>query len=93
MMLEGHHLQLVAPQALEQATGESERTATEPGCAHSRPARISWTRLLMRVFKIDLEHCPNCGMKNAVLPDVQAVLSSGGGAAAARIAIRQPKTL
>jgi len=25
------------------------------------PARISWARLLKRVFEIDMEHCPNCG--------------------------------
>jgi hypothetical protein len=25
------------------------------------PARISWARLLKRVFDIDVEHCPNCG--------------------------------
>ena len=52
---------LVVPQAPEEATGTSELTATEPGCAHGRPARISWARLLKRVFQIDLEHCPNCG--------------------------------
>ncbi|MGH8611120.1 MAG: IS91 family transposase, partial [Gammaproteobacteria bacterium] len=23
--------------------------------------RISWARLLKRVFDIDIEHCPNCG--------------------------------
>ncbi|MGH8613534.1 MAG: hypothetical protein ACREYF_16335, partial [Gammaproteobacteria bacterium] len=27
----------------------------------SAPARISWTRLLKRVFDIDVEHCPQCG--------------------------------
>jgi hypothetical protein len=26
-----------------------------------RPHRPSWTRLLKRVFDLDLEHCPNCG--------------------------------
>jgi len=52
---------LVVPQAPEQATGKSELTATEPGCAHGRAARISWARLLKRVFQIDIEHCPNCG--------------------------------
>jgi hypothetical protein len=52
---------LVVPQAPEEPTGKSELTATEPGCAHGRPARISWARLLKRVFQIDLEHCPNCG--------------------------------
>jgi hypothetical protein len=23
--------------------------------------RLSWARLLKRVFALDLEHCPNCG--------------------------------
>ena len=52
---------MVVPHGTEQATGKSELTATEPGCAHGRPARISWTRLLKRVFEIDMEHRPNCG--------------------------------
>ncbi len=25
------------------------------------PTRLSWARLLKRVFEIDLEHCPHCG--------------------------------
>ena len=33
----------------------------KPACENRRPARISWARLLKRVFEIDLEHCPNCG--------------------------------
>ena len=37
---------LVVPHGPEQATGKSELTATGPGCAHGRPARISWARLL-----------------------------------------------
>ena len=28
---------------------------------HSAPARISWARLLKRVFEIDIEKCPHCG--------------------------------
>ncbi len=28
---------------------------------HSASARMSWARLLKRVFDIDLEHCPHCG--------------------------------
>src|SRR4029077_19464618 len=39
--------------------------ATEPACDHAQaqgaPARMSWARLLKRVFDIDVEHCPNCG--------------------------------
>ena len=39
--------------------------ATEPAADHA-PAqretpRMSWARLLKRVFDIDIEHCPNCG--------------------------------
>ena len=41
---------LVVPQAPEVATGESELTATESSCTHSRPTRISWARLLKRVL-------------------------------------------
>lgn len=29
--------------------------------AHGAPARMSWARLLKRVFDIDIEHCPQCG--------------------------------
>jgi hypothetical protein len=27
----------------------------------ARPQRISWARLLERVFEIDMQHCPRCG--------------------------------
>jgi hypothetical protein len=29
--------------------------------AHGAAARMSWARLLKRVFAIDVEHCPHCG--------------------------------
>ena len=51
----------MVPNGPEQTTGKSELTATEPGCAHGRPARISGARLLKRVFQLDIEQCPNCG--------------------------------
>ena len=41
--------------------------AHTPSADHSKappaaaPARLSWARLLKRVFDIDLEHCPRCG--------------------------------
>jgi len=35
--------------------------ACEASCAHHRPVRLSWARLLKRVFDLDLEQCPNCG--------------------------------
>ena len=28
---------------------------------HHGPVRLSWARLLKRVFALDLEHGPNCG--------------------------------
>ena len=40
----------VVPNGPEDSTGESEVPATESGCTHSRPARISWARLLKRVL-------------------------------------------
>src|SRR5215469_18735255 len=36
-------------------------TSSEDAHAQGAPARISWARLLKRVFDIDVEHCPNCG--------------------------------
>jgi hypothetical protein len=46
------------PVELDQAV---QPAACEASCAHHRPVRLSWARLLMRVFDLDLEHCPNCG--------------------------------
>ena len=34
----------------------------EHGCAHSAPVRMSWARMLKRVFDIDIEKCA-CGGK------------------------------
>ena len=34
--------------------------ATDHAHAQGAPARISWARLLKRVFDIDIDHCPNC---------------------------------
>jgi hypothetical protein len=38
---------------------------TEPPTDHAQgqgeTPRMSWARLLKRVFDIDVEHCPNCG--------------------------------
>ena len=37
------------------------RSKIVPAPAPPAPARISWARLLKRVFDVDVEHCPNCG--------------------------------
>ena len=44
----------LVPAGPHEATGGSELTAPEPVCAHTRPVRMSWARLLKRVFEIDL---------------------------------------
>src|SRR5215467_8324857 len=51
--------------------------ATEPSCDHAQgaPPRMSWARLLKRVFDIDIEHCPNCG---GALKIIAAKLISAG---------------
>ena len=47
----------IIPAPAENATGHA---ADHVHALHS-PARMSWARLLKRVFDIDIEHCPNCG--------------------------------
>jgi hypothetical protein len=56
---------LVVPQGPpkdEQAPGvAASGVQCEAQTAQVGPARISWARLLKRVFYIDMQHCPNCG--------------------------------
>ena len=47
----------IVPSAAQNATEH----AADHAHAHGSPARMSWARLLKRVFDIDIEHCPNCG--------------------------------
>ena len=50
------------PPAQAQAAGEAAAPAEcEVETAQARPNRVSWARLLKRVFDIDMQHCPNCG--------------------------------
>ena len=49
------------PQEPEASAHEAKPAECEAGCAHHRPVRLSWAKLLKRVFDLDLEHCPNCG--------------------------------
>jgi hypothetical protein len=50
------------PEIVPSAPGNATNTAAgHRNTAHpSGPARISWARLLKRVFDIDMEHCPQC---------------------------------
>jgi hypothetical protein len=56
---------LVVPQgppAQAQAPTEAAAAAEcKVDAVQARPHRISWARLLKRVFNIDMQHCPNCG--------------------------------
>ena len=37
----------------------------------STPTRISWARLLKRVFEIDIEHCPHCGGRLKIIAAIE----------------------
>ena len=56
---------LVVPQGppkVEEVPGvAASGVQCEAETAQVRPGRISWARLLKRVFDIDMQHCPNCG--------------------------------
>ena len=51
----------VVPQQPEPPYQATQPAQCEANCAHHRPVRLSWAKLLKRVFDLDLEHCPNCG--------------------------------
>ena len=52
---------LVVPQGPDEGAEAAKPAECEANGAHHRPVRLSWARLLKRVFDLDLEHCPNCG--------------------------------
>jgi hypothetical protein len=49
------------PAKTEQTTELTAAADCEIDTAPARPGRISWARLLKRVFDIDMQQCPNCG--------------------------------
>ena len=49
------------PQVPETPAQQPKPAACEANCAHHRAVRLSWAKLLKRVFDLDLQHCPNCG--------------------------------
>ena len=56
---------LVVPQGPPAQAQAATEAATAAECevetAQARPHRVSWARLLKRVFDIDMHTCPNCG--------------------------------
>jgi Putative transposase len=65
LVLDGIYLGVLAPNAnlrSEIVPCPTENTSEhEADHAHCTPARISWARLLKRVFDVNIEHCPQCG--------------------------------
>ena len=51
----------VVPQEREPPVQVAPPAECEAPCAHHRPVRLSWAKLLKRVFEINLAHCPNRG--------------------------------
>jgi hypothetical protein len=64
------------------STPAQQTTAGEGDCqhAHSKPLRMTWARLLKRVFDIDIERCP-CGGKLKLIAVIEepAVPSTSSG--------------
>jgi hypothetical protein len=59
---------LVVPQVHEAPERAAKPAECDANCAHHRPVRLSWSKLLKRVFDPDLEHCPNCGGELKIAP-------------------------
>ena len=51
----------MVPQEPEPPVQAARPAECEATCAHHRPVRLSWAKLLKRVFEIDMARCPNCG--------------------------------
>jgi hypothetical protein len=75
---------LVVPQEPEVPGQEAKTAECEANCAHHRPARLSWAKLLKRLFEIDMEHCPNCGGELKIIaaileqPVIEKILTQWG---------------
>jgi hypothetical protein len=65
---------LVVPQVPEAPERAAKSAECDANCTHHRPVRLSWAKLLKRVFDPDLEHCPNCGGE---LKIIAAILDPG----------------
>lgn len=51
---------LAVPQESELSAEAAKPARREANCAHHGPVRLSWAKLLKRVFDLDLEHYSNC---------------------------------
>jgi hypothetical protein len=64
---------LVVPQAPDDGVKAAPPDMCEASCAHHGPVRLSWARLLKRVFDLDLEHCGPVAWAN---PQTSSVLGT-----------------
>lgn len=71
-----HPTPKLRPWVVPQGPVESARAAQPAECeasgAHQRAVRLSWARLLKRVFELDLKHCPNCGGELKIIAAILA---------------------
>ena len=85
----------VVPQEPEPPVQAAPPAECEATCAHHRPVRLRWAKLLKRVFEIDVAHCPNCGGELKIIaaimeqPVIEKILTHLGLQARARPG-RQP---
>ena len=57
----------VMPQEAEASAQGAKPAECEAGFAHHRPVRLSWDKLLERVFEVDMEHCPSRGGEHKII--------------------------
>ena len=69
----------VVPQEPEAPAQAAPPAECEANCAHHRPVRLSWARLLKRVFELDLEHCPNCRGELKIIAAILEVSPDSNG--------------
>jgi Putative transposase len=85
---------LVVPQGSAEPANAALSAECEANCAHHRAVRLSWAKLLKRVFDLDLEHCPNCGGELKIIaailerPVIEKILTHLG--LQARAPLRSP---
>jgi hypothetical protein len=56
--------------AIVPGTLDNQASEPAPEPAHAA-ARMSWARLLKRVFEFDLEHCPQCGGELRIIAAIE----------------------
>ena len=69
----------VVPQEPEPPSQAAPRAECDATCAQHRPFRLSWARLLKRVFEIDMECCPNCGGELKIIAAILEVVPDSNG--------------